>query len=146
MSTKRLKNKIRIRKKISGTAERPRIVVTTAHCRCAMFQVADINCFARDDHETYDLVMRWRTENALRERFSSISVLDCLTLRQRALFTSLFTPKEFKKGEVLWSPGDPVVYAYVFASGELRIERKTMTSSNLKSMRTKPSYKILKKN
>ena len=104
--------------------DRPKIIVTTETCRAALFQVADVNCFARQDGGTYDLVMRWKQENVLRERFSAISVLDCLTMRQRALFASLFHPTTFQPGQVLWSKGQQVEYAFVIASGDIEIERR----------------------
>jgi len=99
------------------SAYRPRIVATSNSLRCALFQVADVECFAREGNATRQLIMRWRTEAALRDQFSGIGVLDCLTLRQRALFASMFSEVTLQPGQVLWSAGDMSKSVYVVQSG-----------------------------
>jgi len=101
--------------------DRPFIVATSQTLRCALFQKADVECFAREGNETYNLVMKWKSEASLRDKFSDIDVLDCLTLRQRALFTSLFTEHKFKKGDKLWTAGEPAQYVYVLDSGSFEL-------------------------
>jgi hypothetical protein len=98
-------------------ADRPRIVATSQTLRCALFQVADVECFAREGNATHQLIMRWRKEAALRDQFSGISLLDCLTLRQRALFASMFQELELQPGQVLWTAGEMSQSVFVVTSG-----------------------------
>jgi hypothetical protein len=116
--------------------DRPFIVATSQTLRCALFQTVDVECFAREGNETYDLVMKWKSEASLRDKFSDIDVLDCLTLRQRALFTSLFKEHKFKKGDKLWVAGQPLEYVYVLTAGcfELSFESKYLDGDEAKEL------------
>lgn len=60
---------------------------------------------------------KWRREAMLAQIFNGIGVLDCLTLRQRALFASMFIQTEFQPGEILWKSGEMLSKVYIITSG-----------------------------
>jgi glyoxylase-like metal-dependent hydrolase (beta-lactamase superfamily II) len=119
--------------------DRPRVVATSGTLRCLLFQVADVECFrkaresmggAGGNSNSYNLVMRWREEAALRDQFVGIGVLDCLTRRQLTLFASMFSPvQNISPGQILWSAGRSLENVYVIFSGRYELRGNVMDSA-----------------